>query len=442
MTARSEIDDQIRVDVKDEGPCRKTFSILIPASKVDEEYKKTLKTYQAAVRIPGFRPGKAPAPLVQNHYRKQIQDELRDRLIPLGYQTALQESGLDVVSVLNVSDAEYSKGQPVSLNVLVDVAPEFDLPEYKGIAVQAEPVQVEDDEVDSSFREFLNYYGSYEDVSGRPVNESDLVQVDYKATANGIPLGEADPAAENLTEREDFWVRAGEDAFLPGFGNGLIGMSAGDSKDIEISFDDQFVAENLAGQTAVFATTVKAIREKVPPELNAEFFEKLQVESEEDLRQKIRAELEQAAEQKESNRQRDAVISQLLDGTDMNLPGSEVTQETQSVIQDIVRHNTSQGVTEDEIKENKEQIFETASRNAQQTVKLNYILHKISEAEGVEVTDPEFDAHIASMAASYRMEPEKLMGQLKHRNSVDRLRSELRHRKTLDFVMEQAVVST
>jgi trigger factor len=438
----SEIDDQISVEVKDEGPCRKTFAILIPSSKVDAEYKQTLKAYQGAVRIPGFRPGKAPVPLVQNHYKKQIQEELQDRLIPLGYQTALKESGLDVVSVLNVSDVEFKKGQPISVRVLVDVAPDFDLPNYKGIDVSGEPVEITDEKVEDAFQEFLNYYGTYEDVSGRPVKETDLVQVDYKATLDGTPLGEVDAEAENLTEREDFWVRAGEDAFLAGFGTGLIGLSAEDSKDIEVTFDEKFVAKNLAGKTALFATKVKAIREKIPPELNAELFEKLQVESEEEIRDKIRTDLEQAAEEKESNRRREVVIAQLLGSTEMNLPSSEVSQETQSVIQDIVRHNTSQGVTEDEIKENKEEIFETASRNAQQTVKLNYILHKISEAEKVDVTDQEFDAHIAGMAASYRMEPEELMGQLKHRNAVDRLRSELRHRKTMDFVMEQTSLST
>jgi len=176
--------------------------------------------------------------------------------------------------------------------------------------------------------------------------------------------------------------------------------------------------------------------------LNAEFFEKIQVESEEDLIAKIRTDLEQAASDKETNRVREEVINTLLDATEMTLPDSEVADETQSAIQDIVRRNTSQGVTEDQIKQNKDEIFAVASRNAAQSVKLKYVLHKVSEAEEVEVSEEEWQEHIAGMAASYRMEADELMAQLKHRNALDRVRSDLRHRKTLDFVMDQASITT
>ena len=442
MTVMSDAQEQISVSVKDEGPCRKIFQIQIPASTVDKEYAQTLKNYQRAVRIPGFRPGKAPVQLVQNHYRKQILEELQERLIPQGYRQAVTDSGLDVVSVLHVTEADFKKGQQVSVDVTVDVAPEFKLPKYTGIPLKVEEAAITDDEVNTSYEEFLSYYGTYSDIHDRPVKEGDLVQVDFTATLDGKPLGDIDAEAETLNSREDFWVRSGDEAFLPGFGVGLIGLSEGDNKDIEITFEEAFIAKKLAGQTAVFATSVKAIREKVAPELTDEFFAKIQVASADELRDRIRTDLEQAAEEKEKSRQGEVLVTHLLDSTEMALPDSEVSQETQSVIQDIVKQNTSKGVSPDQIKENKEEIFEAASRNAQNSIKLRYILHRISEEEDINVSDEEFSEHIATMAAGYRMEPENLLGELKHRNAVDNVRMELRHRKSMDFVMAQASITT
>lgn len=438
MTTVQTEERPIDVEVQDQAPCRKSLRITLPAEMVKEQYDRLLKQYAASVRVPGFRPGKAPRQLVEGRHRKEIQEELRDRLVPFGYHKALEKTGLDVVQVIDVDEVTVQSGEPVIYQVVVDVAPDFELPDYKSYSITSEPTEVSDAQVQTSLDELLEYYGTFKEVSGRAIEAKDLVQLDYQATLDGTPLAEIDPEAKSLSHREDHWVRAGEEGFIPELCQGLIGMSTGDQKDIQVTLDKDFIAKALAGKTVTFAVSVKAIREKVPPVLDEAMFDKLQVESEEDLRSKLREDLERTAKGQELNRKKDKVVQLLLEQTQMELPNSEVAHETNSVIQDIVRQNKSQGVQDEEIRENKDKIYQAAEKNAQNTVKLRYILHRIAEAESVEVQEEEFRMHLLTLAYSYRMEPKELEAQLKKNNAIDNVREELRNRKTLDWIVEQS----
>lgn len=440
MTTETET-PTVQVTINDHDGCRKSLDIEIPATEVDTARSALVSQYRGSAKLPGFRPGTAPLPLVEKRYRKEIQEDLQDRLLPYGYQNAIRQEHLDVVQVLEVDDIEVEPGLPVRFSVTVDVAPSVDLPSYKGIAIEAESTDVSDEELQAALDEMLDYYGTFEEVTDRAVESGDLVKIDFKADVDGKKPSEVDAEAESLDEREGFWVRADEEAFLPGFGPALAGLSIGDDQDIPVTMDENFVAKGLAGQKVVFSVHVDGIRKKVKPELDEEFFAKIQVESEDQLREQLTSDLKSRKEQNEANRQRDALVKALLDQVKLDLPQSEVERETSNTIQDIVRRNTSQGISEDEIQKHKGEIFQSAEQNARNSVALKYILLRIADEEEIKVGAEEFEAHLNQMANAYRMELDELKSTLKKNDTEDQVRADVRQRKTLDFVLKQAEVT-
>ena len=431
----------IKVTVDDTAPCQKALSIEIPAERVREEFEKTLQAYRKNAKIAGFRPGKAPENLVRNRYKRQIEEDLREHLVPVGYQEAVKQEKLNVATVIDVADVSFQADAPMTFRVTVDVHPEFELPSYTGIPLTREPKAVGDEEIEKVFQDVVSQHGTYETVEDRPVQRRDFVQVDFVGTVDGVNIEELEPAAKGLGNAKDFWVRADEEAFIPEFGEELVGMEAGVAKEFDIRFPDDFRPEALAGKLAHFAATVKSIRWRKPPELNEAFFSQLGVASEEEMRTRIREELGRSEESRQERELRSQLTRHLLNEVTMDLPGSEVERETRRIIQDIVRNERSRGAERGQIEQHKDAIFNAASANAQDTVRFRYILGRIAEKESISVTKEEFDRHLGLMAQAYGMDEPRLRSELQSRNALEGVAEELRNRKTVDFLLEKASIS-
>ena len=430
----------MKTSVEAVGPCRKKLRVEVPAEEVQAEYDKMAAEYAQHAKVPGFRPGRAPRDVVERRFGKSILEELRDQLVPRSYHGALQQEKLVPVAILDLEEPTVAKGQPLIFSVVLDVPPDFTLPEYKGITVTNEAKAVSEEDVQKTIDGLREQATRYEEVSGRPAQANDLVQVDYTGTIDGQPLEAVAPDAQGLGQAKDFWVNLGPHAFLPGFAEGLAGAAVGEAREITSAFAADFRSPALAGRTAKYAVTVKAIRCPVLPELDADFLKRCGATTVDELKQHVRTSLEASAKETEERRRRDEIARYLIGGTPMDLPATIVQHETEQHVYGMVREHARRGIPESAIVENKSRIFETASRTATESVKLRFILHRIAGEEKLSVTDAEFDRHVAALAQSQNLSPEAFRAQLAKRKALDDLRGDLQASKVMDLLVASAKV--
>ena len=432
----------MKCTIEEVGPCRKKLNIEFTAEEVGAELAAAIKAFIKGAKIPGFRPGRAPAAMVQRHYTKEIAEEIRDRLVGRGYHDAVSENKLEVAELIDVTEAQYVAGQPLAYSVTVDVPPQVVLPDYKGIALTGTKIAVRDDEVEGTLKGMLERQAKFEDVTGRAVQKGDLVQVDYVGTCAGQPVAELAPGAAGLGKMEGYWMLVeDEHALLPGLGEALIGANAGETKQAVIKFPAEFSRKELAGKTADYTVSVKAIRERTLPTSYESLLKPFDVTDEAQLRERIRKDLEVLKRDNEQRRRRDATSQWLLSNVLFDVPESIVQRETQNTVYDVVSQNVRRGIAQTEIEAHRGEIFETAKRTAGSEVKLRYILHKVADAENLDVSAAELEVEFGRLATQSRLTPLQARTQLQKNGRLEGLRDMIRRDKALDFVLAQAKVT-
>jgi trigger factor len=392
------------------------------------------------VKIPGFRPGRAPRQLVTNRYGKDILQEVQDRLVPRGYRHAVKEQDLNPVAILAVENVNLEPGQAMTFSITLDVPPQFKVPNYKGISLKGRPAEVTDEQVEQTVAALREQQGAFEDVTDRPVQADDLVQIDYEGVCGNTAIEELVEGAEGVGKGEDFWMHAGEHAFLPGFADGLQGMEIGRKGQVQVDFAEDYHVAELAGKKATYFVTVKGIRRRVPAEMNEEFLGQFGVKTGDELRSRIREDHEKKAGDQERGRLKSEIVKHLMGKTRMDLPESIVEEETRRAIYDMVRQTAARGASQEDIEKQREQIFESARLSASDKVKARYLLNAIAAEEGFEATDEEVSARIASMAGYYGLPESEMRERLKKENMLEDLATQVRVDKVLDFLLENAKV--
>jgi trigger factor len=344
------------------------------------------------------------------------------------------------VAVLDVSEATLAVGQPMTFNVSLDVPPDFKLPEYLGIPVQRKKVEVRDEQVADTIKHILDERAKWDDVAGRPVQKGDLVQIDYEGICENKMVEELAPKAAGLGKGKDFWTMADENAFLPGFSDGLLGANIGEKRQVLVDFTAEFPEKAVAGKKCTYYVDVKGIREKKLPAMDAELLKSLGVESEDTLKSRIREDMRKFGEEQEDRRLKSEIVKHLLEKTTLDVPESVVQQETRDTVYDIVREQSYRGVSREDIETRKGEIFEAASRSANEKVKVNYILHRIAEQEKIEATEEEISGRIAEMAPRYKAKPAELRAELEKRDALEKIGEDIRVSKTLDLLLAKANV--
>lgn len=430
----------MKVSVKDVGACRKTMSIEIPADAIGAERAETLKVYAKNVNIPGFRKGKAPAHVVAKKYAKEISQDLEERMVPKFYHAALKETALKVVGIIDVSEIRIEVDQPLAFEVTVDVEPEFELPKYTGIPVKEEKEAVTDAQVQEQIDGIRGQHANFEEVEGKTVAAGDMAQLTYEATVDGKPLEDVAPEAKGIGKGSGYWVSADDYSFLPGMGKAIIGMGVGDKKDVTIEFPADFMVKELVGIKAVYSTEVTAVRERTLPELDGTLLKTLQVESVEDLRSKIREQLELQAENKALNAKHEQIIDYLIKKTKLDVPESIVKRQARSVMYDIAQHRIMMGQTREQIGEQEDDILKEAQERAINNVKLRYIGLGIANDLKLEASEAEISEEIASMAIRQRKDARALRKEMVENDTINSVGEQIRFNKALDYMVENAKI--
>ena len=428
------------VIIENIAPCRKKLRIEVAATRIAGVRAEILQEFRKVAAIPGFRPGKAPQPMVEKRYASEIEQELQQRIIPDAYREAVKEQQLRVVGQPHVESVDNPPGQPMVITAAVDTAPEFKLPEYKGIAVKKTETPVTDADVEKTVDSLREQQSDFLEVTGRGLKTGDFAIVNYSSVAEGKPISELAPDAKTLGEHKDFWLLINSDSFLPGFCDQLLGAQVGEKKQVLVTFPADFAVKPLASKKATYFVDITGIKEKKLPEVTDDFAKKVGVDSVEKLKAEIRKGLVAEREQQANAELRKQVVDHLLSQVEFELPAALVAEETRSIVYDLVRENTQRGVGKDVLESKKDEIFGYASQGAKERVRTSFILDAIAQAEKLTVTEAEMEQRLAVMATRYRMPAEKLKAQLDERGGLGEVEEQILVAKTLDFLLANAKV--
>ena len=429
----------MNITVENLAPCKKLLRVEVDVKTVDEAFDAITKDFQKQASLPGFRPGKAPRSLVLKKYEPDIKAEVKRKLIGDSYRQAVDEKKIAVIGYPDIEEIQFGRGQALQFAATIETAPEFQLPEYKGLPVRREAKSVTPADVDRAIEMLAKQHTKFETVA-RELRPGDVVVVNYTGTCDGKPVTDTAPTAKGLTEQKNFWVDTAPDAFLPGFAGQLAGAKAGDRRTVTVDFPANFVTKQLAGKKGVYEVEVVEVKEKVLPAMDDAFAKKYDAENVAKLREGVQRDLENELKYSQDRAVRGQIIRALLTATNFDLPETAVAHETRNVVYDLVRENTQRGVARDLIEKQKDEIYSAAAQSAKERVKLSFLIQRIAEKEGIQVSQDEVLKRVQSLAMAYQIPLEKFLKDLQKRNGVAELYDQIAHEKVLAFLEQNAKI--
>lgn len=429
----------MNVTVENLAPCKKLMRVEVEAEAVDKAYELMTAEFQKSVKIPGFRPGKAPKDIILKNYSKDLDNEVRRRLISENYEKALKEQKLHAVTSPDIEEIQFSRGQPLQFAATVETAPEFELPEYKGIKLRRESGDVTEADIEKALNVLAEQRAKFNDVS-RAAQAGDVVVVAYNGTVDGKALTEIAPTAKGLTRQDNFWMQIKENSFLPGFTEQLVGANAGEKRTITVTFPKDFVSPALSEKQAVYEVEIKQVKEKVLPAIDDAFAKEFKAPGLSELREGVRKDLQNELNFKRAQQVRNQAMKALLDKVNFDLPESVVTAETRSVINDIVQDSHRRGIPTENIESQKNEIFGYANTSAKERVKGAFVLGRIADKEGIRVSQEDLVQRVTQLAAQNQMPFQKMVKELQDRGALATVRDQVLVGKALEFVVQHAQI--
>ncbi|PRP52642.1 trigger factor [Bacillus halotolerans] len=395
---------------------------------LDDAFKKVVKQ----VSIPGFRKGKIPRGLFEQRFGVEAlyQDAL-DILLPVEYPKAVEEAGIEPVDRPEIDVEKIEKGESLIFTAKVTVKPEVKLGEYKGLGVEKDDTAVTDEDVQNELKALQERQAELVVKEEGAVEEGNTVVLDFE----GFVDGEAFEGGK----AENYSLEVGSGSFIPGFEDQLVGLEAGAEKDVEVTFPEEYHAEDLAGKPAVFKVKIHEIKAKELPELDDEFAKDIdeEVETLVELTEKTKKRLEEAKENEADAKLREELVLKASENAEIDVPQAMIDTELDRMLKEFEQRLQMQGMNlelytqfsgQDEAAL-KEQMKEDAAKR----VKSNLTLEAIAKAENLEVTDEEVDAELSKMAEAYNMPVENIKQAI---GSTDAMKEDLKVRKAIDFLVE------
>lgn len=436
----------VNVNITDINETRKDVVVTISGDEVSQEETRLLKSFSKQAKVPGFRPGKAPEQRVRQLYGKQLMEELKNALMRSAYEEVLKQDELDVYTVLEFPEpGDVYPGQELSLDLMVDVNPSFDLPDYLEIETAPPGTEVGDAEIEEAIERIRRQRADFEVVE-RESAAGDYVKVSYAGTAEGEDIAEKlkdHPRLQAWGVVTEGWEETGTEESkqfgVPAVIDGLVGMKAGDKKTVEQVLAEDFAVEDLRGKTISYEMEVHEVRERKLPEVDEEFLKSVRAESLEDFKAQILDQMESQKKQQAEEAQRNQILQYLGNAVEFSLPESAVESETQNAMARMITQNMQNGVPEEEFEKHKEQIHASALQTARRDVKLQIILNRIAKKEEIKVENEDLSRAVYNMALQQRQKPEDLAKEFrKDRNRLIHLQRQILFSKTLEFLRDKA----
>ena len=427
----------VYVTVEDLGPCKKLLRVDIELERVDAVFGEITASFQHEARLPGFRPGKAPKDMVSKRFEKEIESEAKQKLLQEGFTKALEEHKFTVVGHPDVEEIQFARGQAMQFAINVETAPEFELPEYKGLPAVRDNARVTPEQVESALRSLADQKTQYQTVA-RELKDGDVAVVNYTGTCDGKPITDTAPTARGLTEKKNFWITVEATSFIAGFGPQLAGMKAGDKRTVTVDFPADFVVPQLSGKKGVYEVELVEAKEKLGPVIDEAFAKTYGAESLEKLREGVRADLQNEINTRQSREIRNQVAQNLLDKVQIPLPESLVDEETRGIVYSIVQDNTQRGTPKEVIDAQTKQIYAAAKTTALQRVKAQFIFQRVADKEGVRVEQVEVFQRLQTLALQYKVPADKLFKDLQKNGRISDIVNQLLSEKVIDLLVQFA----
>lgn len=434
----------MNINVEHQPNCRAVAHVRVPAEEVGKERDAIITYFAGVVRLPGYRPGKTPKTIVAKRFENEVKEELEKKLISDGLRQAVKSEGLELLNVLAVNDKMYhDTDKSFSFTIEMSLAPKFELPDYKGIPVKLPRIEVTDADVDHDLLHLRENQSTYEDVD-RAAAIGDVVVLSTEGSLEGKPLDEALPdAPAHLKEMKENWFLLGEeDDFLPGFYAGLVGIQKDETRDLSITLPEDFKYEALRGKALTLKATCHGVKNKAVPELTEEFIKKIGGEEMtlETLREEVRDAVRRRREQARDAAKANQVIAHIFEKVEFELPQEVVNREAQRRTNEIAMRAMQQGIGEEELVKQQDDILNSATNQARQNVKVSFILEQIAKREALEVPGQKVAMALAQIAERQKMAPKKFMAEAQKSGLIDNVRGDLLLQEALEFLKDNATV--
>jgi trigger factor len=413
-----------------EASCRRELELEIPAERVAKETERVAREFARLARLPGFRPGKAPLPLIRRRFASEIRDEVLEALVPAEIEQAVTEQKLQPVTRPQVDRVDFPEGGPVKFRAVFEVLPEFELGNYKELEIEVEAAEVTDEDVEKTLAELRERAAKFTPVEGRAAEDGDTAVM--KLT--GTPHGEGEPVTA-----DEVLCHIGAEETLAAFTENLRGAAPGETRRFEMTYPDDFPDAKLAGKTYTFTAAVSAIKRKSLPELDDDFAREVSdAAALDELRGKVRANLEAARDSRQQEQARDGIIEKLVAGHDFPVPEALVEHQMDARLERVVRSLAAQGVDPRAVNVDWTTLRERQRERALADIKAELLLDRIATAEGLEVADEELDRELERLGEQSGESGAALRARLTKQGALDRMKSRLRSEKTLGWLQRSA----
>ena len=412
------------------------LTIEVSAEELEKAIEGAYQKNKSKISIPGFRKGKAPRKMIEQMYGKEVfYEDAANALIPEAYDKAMDECIEDIVSSPKIDVVQIEAGKPFIFTAEVALKPEVTLGKYKGVKVDKMDVEVTDAEVDAEIDKEREKNSRTVEVTDRAVKEGDTAVIDFEGFVDGV--------AFEGGKGEDYPLTIGSHTFIPGFEEALVGAEIGKETDVNVTFPEDYQAEELAGKAAVFKCTVKKIQEKQLPELDDDFVSEVSEEADtvEQYKEEVKKTIadRKAAAAKSAKEQ--AVIEAIIADSKMDIPEPMIATQQRQMIQDFAQRVQSQGLSMEQYMQftgtNVQMLLEQVKPQALTKIQSRLVLEAIVAAEGIEATEEEFQSDIKEMADMYKMDVEKALEVLGE-NGKKQVMEDIAIRKAVAFVVENA----
>ena len=439
------------------GECEREITVEIPAETFQQEFERQVQRYQKLARIPGFRKGKVPATMIRNRFGSEINTEVIESLLPTHFREQVDKQDLKPISQPRIYDLQMNPGAPLRFKAAFEVLPEIKVADYENLTAGKGDVAVSEKEVEDELNALREQQASYDAVDEeRPLRDGDWAMVSFTGTpkaepktsglvdAAGNPIASSEQAAGSdekpPVQMDDVLVEVGGANTVKEFSENLRGAKATEERSFEVSYPADYNEQRLAGKTLVYNVQVKGLKKKSVPELDDAFAKELgDFQSLEDLRGKLRQQLEASKRHQIEHAAKDKLIEQLVQKNDFPVPEVLIDQQTNSRLERGFRALAAQGMRVEDIRKMDMQRLKAGQREAAiREVKASLILDKIAQTEKIEVTEDDVNKEVEQLAVQMKQPVEAVRQRLTREGTLDRIRDRIRNEKTLDYLYQRS----
>jgi len=397
---------------------------------VESETERVVSSFQQRARLPGFRPGKAPAGLVRKQFEGDIRQQVLESLVPKFLEKELEKNDLRIVGQPDISDVHFHRGEPLRFKAEFEVFPQIELKEYQNLSVPYKDPQITDEDVAKRIEELRDQKADYSNVDPRPIQDGDhaVISIESLSGTEGAPV-----------KQDEMMLHVGAEDTLPAFTENLRGMSPGEEKDFDVTYPENYGQSKLAGRTIRFHAVVKGIRKKELPELNDEFAKDLGDfrtvdELREALRKSMFAQRQNEAQQEAKNK----LVEKLVDLHDFPVPEAFIDRQVRNRVEQTLHSLAQEGIDSSKIQLDWQKLKSSQKDKALGEVKASLLLSRIAEREAIDATRDEVDKEIERIARQQREPFAAVRLRFEKDGTLGRIASHIQTEKTLNFLFEHA----